>query len=282
MHKKRLRLPESLKGSDIAVPEKVQNFFRPVRAEKSGGAVINLFGTVGSEWSGFTDREVADRIEALKDETEITVNINSPGGDFFTGVAVYNMLVNFSGRVVVRVVGLAGSAASIIAMAGDEIQVSDASMIFVHCTMSPDFGNRFVKAAKIADMTKFDTIIANLYSARTGLDYEDALEMMERENGEGTIMTGAESKEKGFADVLKDFGGEIEEDEDDSPVEAKRAVDLALAKAGYSVAERKTIHASLKEFHKPRAVEQDVTPRADVVSQETKSRLTLLAEALRS
>jgi ATP-dependent Clp protease protease subunit len=95
--------------------------------------VIDIFGPIGKDpltGEGVSDKDVS---LALKDATgEVTVNINSPGGSAFQGLAIYSMLSNYSGKVVVNILGAAGSAASIIAMSGDTIRISTGGSVMIH------------------------------------------------------------------------------------------------------------------------------------------------------
>lgn len=82
----------------------------------------------------------------------VTVNINSPGGDMFEGLAIYNLLREYSGKVTVKVLGIAASAASIIAMAGDEIQIGRGAFLMIHNCWIVMIGNRHDLAKAAIDI----------------------------------------------------------------------------------------------------------------------------------
>jgi ATP-dependent protease ClpP protease subunit len=101
-----------------------RRWYEMVRAEAGDAATIRIFGDIGESWWGdsVSATSFADELDALgRNVRSIELRINSPGGDMFDGVAIYNTLRNHSARKTVYVDGLAASAASVIAMAGDEI-----------------------------------------------------------------------------------------------------------------------------------------------------------------
>ena len=156
-----------------------------------------LFGTVGGDAffdDGFEAREVVTALAKLKGD--ITVRINSWGGVVSDGVAIHNALKNHKGKVTVQVDGIAASAASVIAMAGDEIIVPENSTLMVHNASSITIGTKadHFKQAEVLD--KFDGQLAGIFAERTGLSKDGVSMLMNAE----TWMTGSEAVAKGFAD----------------------------------------------------------------------------------
>ncbi|KLB48562.1 peptidase, partial [Xanthomonas euvesicatoria] len=90
---------------------------------------------------GVTARRVAGALRAMG-KGPVTVNVNSPGGDMFEGLAIYNLLREHDGEITVKVLGLAASAASIIAMAGDTVQIARAGFLMIHNAWVMAVGNR--------------------------------------------------------------------------------------------------------------------------------------------
>ena len=179
-----------------------------------------LNGTIAEE-SWFDD----DVTPALfKSELEsgggnVTVWINSPGGDCFAAAQIYNMLTSYKGHVTVKIDGLAASAASVIAMAGDSVLVSPVSMIMIHNPATMAMGDRgdMQKAIEMLDSVK-DSII-NAYVAKTGLSRNKLSKLMDDE----TWMDANKAVELRFADdIMKRTGSkdEPEEVEDAKPDEA--------------------------------------------------------------
>lgn len=165
-------------------------------AAKSGDTLtLNIYGSIGENWNGdgITAQTVSDALKA--DSKSITVRVNSPGGSAFDGVAIYNLLKSASRPVAVIVDGMAASAASIIAMAGDTITMATGSVMMVHEGQAMAFGAAD-DMRKMADT--LDTVtssIADIYVARTGLKKSDVLDMQNAE----TWMTAEEAVEMGFA-----------------------------------------------------------------------------------
>jgi len=165
---------------------------------------LRLYGEVGWPEDGFTAETVARQLEGIGDE-DLDVLINSNGGGVFDGVTIYQMLVNHPGMVRVHVQGIAASIASIIAMAGDEIEMAQSSRFMIHNPMGPSaiaFGNSkdLREAAeetnRVANL--LDSIrdqMADVYAARTGNTRAAILEWMEAE----TYFTAQEAMEQGFA-----------------------------------------------------------------------------------
>jgi ATP-dependent protease ClpP protease subunit len=131
------------------------------------GAEIDIFDVIGQTWDGegITTSSIRAQLDALGDRPLI-VNINSPGGSFFDGLAIYNLLAAHPAPVTVRVLGLAASAASIIAMAGDRIEMASASQMMIHDTRAMAIGNAAVMLETASVLEMFDEASAILYYER--------------------------------------------------------------------------------------------------------------------
>jgi len=169
----------------------------------------------------------------------VTVNINSPGGDMFEGLAIYNLLREYEGKVTVKVLGLAASAASIIAMAGDEVQIGRGAFLMIHNCWVYAMGNRHDLQQIATDMAPFDKAMNDIYGARTGLDAATIDAMMDAE----TYIGGSDAVEKGFADRL--LAADEIADGDDSPAAALRKLDAMLAKTDAPRSERRKLLKAL-------------------------------------
>jgi len=170
----------------------------------------------------------------------VTVNINSPGGDLFEGLTIYNQLREYPGKVTVKILGLAASAASIIAMSGDEIQIGRSAFLMIHNTWGMAVGHRHDFADMAEKMAPFDLAMREIYVARTGMDETTITEMMDRE----TWMNGGEAIGKGFADAL--LPADSTQQDNDSPIAALRKLDALLAKANTPRAERRGLLNALR------------------------------------
>jgi ATP-dependent protease ClpP protease subunit len=219
-----------------------------IKAAKPGDNSISIFDVIGADYwgDGVTASRIAGALRSL-DGADVTVNINSPGGDMFEGLAIYNLLREYKGKVTVKVLGLAASAASIIAMAGDEVQIGRGAFLMIHNCWVYAMGNRHDLAQIAADMEPFDKAMGDIYSARSGLSLEDVSAMMDGE----TYIGGSDAVEKGFADRL--LSADEIADDDDSPSAALRKLDALLAKTDTPRSERRKLLKALSGS-KPGAV----------------------------
>lgn len=173
-----------------------KQFYRFVTNE-AGSNELYLEGVIAKE--SWYDDEVSPkqfREQLDKVSGEITVRINSPGGDVFAGMQIYNMLKDRSGSVTVIVDALAASAASFIAMAGDKIIMNTGSMMMVHKASTIAWGNEDEMQEVIEMLRKTDDSIVSVYAARTGKSKEEIKQLLADE----TWMTADEAVEMGFAD----------------------------------------------------------------------------------
>lgn len=203
-------------------------------AASSDDDTITMFDVIGEDWwtgGGVTAKRVSAALRAIGDK-DVTVKINSPGGDMFEGIAIYNLLRSHPAKVTVEVLGWAASAASIIAMAGDEIRMGLGTFMMVHNAWGVVIGNRhdMREAAELFD--GFDSAIADIYEARTGLTRAEIVKLMDAE----TFMGPSEAVKNGFADVVDDG---IEQPEGDAKnmdrgLMARRQTEAALARAGFT------------------------------------------------
>lgn len=160
---------------------------------------LYLYGTVGASFwdeDHFTAKMVREQLAQM--DGDITVRINSGGGIAVEGQAIYTMLADWPGKVTIVVDGAAASAASLIAMAGDEIVMRLGSFMLIHDPAQPWTMGRGTEAdhAKEAEILgKIANAYADIYAARTGSSREDARGIMVAE----TVMDGQEAVDQGFA-----------------------------------------------------------------------------------
>lgn len=161
---------------------------------------LYIYDDLGPSWAGMID--VDSVVRALKqlpaNHKRVIVRINSPGGDVFEGFAIYNALARHPADIVVEVDGLAASAASIVAMAGDTIRMAANSMMMVHRAWTIAIGNGADLAKTVEVLNKVDENLAETYAARTGLDVEEIAVMLDEE----TWLQADEAVAKGFADEV--------------------------------------------------------------------------------
>jgi len=184
----------------------MNKFWRWVKnkAPDSGGSdeeerALYLNGAI-SDTSWFDD-DVTPAI--FKDELNagkgnITVWINSPGGDCFAAAQIYNMLRDYKGHVTVKIDSLAASAASVIAMAGDEVLISPTGMFMIHNPSTVAMGDHGDLEKAIDMLNEVKNSIINAYQAKTGLSRNKLSKLMEDE----TWMDANKAVEFGFADGM--------------------------------------------------------------------------------
>ena len=161
--------------------------------------ILFLNGTIAEE--SWFDDEVTPALfkeELNSGEGDITVWINSPGGDCVAAAQIYNMLMNYKGNVTVKIDGIAASAASVIAMAGNKVIVSPVSMIMIQNPATIAFGDTSEMQKAIAMLDEVKESIINAYEIKTGLSRAKLSHLMDAE----TWMDANSAIELGFADEI--------------------------------------------------------------------------------
>lgn len=210
-----------------------------VHAEEKNNT-INIFDVIGADYfgEGFTAKRMSAALRSIGSENDVVVNINSPGGDFFEGATIYNLLAEHKGHVTINVSGLAASAASVIAMAGDTIKISQVGFLMIHNAWGMVIGNRHDMTQAAEVFATFDASMRDLYAARTGLEAKDVEKLMDGE----TWLNAADSVEKGFAsEIIHVKTVDPDGNEKKAKAMAKRTIEMALAKQGISKKEREEI-----------------------------------------
>lgn len=226
---------------------------KPVAAIKGSDTTISILDVIGEDyWSGtgVTANRISAALRSIGNQN-ITVQINSPGGDMFEGIAIYNLLRSHPAKVTVEVLGWAASAASIIAMAGDEIRMGLGSFMMVHNAWGLVIGNRHDMREAAALFDQFDAALADIYEARTGMKRADIEQLMDAE----TFMNPTQAVKYGFADGITDdadhaSGATVSASATvPSQILAKRRIDAALAQQGISRTERRKMFNQIAGTH---------------------------------
>lgn len=227
-------------------PSALDRWNSGVKAASEDDSTISILDPIGEDWygNGVTSKRVSAALRAIG-KKDVTISINSPGGDYFEGLAIYNLLRDHPAKVTVKIVGIAASAASVIAMAADEVQIARAGFIMIHNTWVVGAGDRHA-LRDIADwLEPFDMTAIDIYSARTGLNEKDLGGMLDRE----TWIGGADAVDKGFADSLLS-ADEIEsraaQSLDERPKAAAHKLDTLLARLNVPRSERRELIQALK------------------------------------
>jgi len=186
---------------------KKRKFWNWVRDADTGERTLVLNGQIAEDsWFGDEVTPTIFRDELMKGEGNITVWINSPGGDVFAAAQIYNMLMDYKGNVTVRIDGLAASAASVIAMAGTTVEMSPVGMLMVHNPSTAVIGNTKEMQAAIQMLDEVKESILNAYELKTGQSRQSLSDLMDAESW----MNAKKAVELGFADKIL-FANEDEE-----------------------------------------------------------------------
>mgnify|MGYP000703627006 CR=1 FL=1 len=158
-----------------------------------------LNGTIAEEsWFDDDITPALFKEELLSGSGDITVWINSPGGDCVAAAQIYNMLMDYKGNVTVKIDGIAASAASVIAMAGTKVMVSPVSMLMIHNPATMAFGDSAEMQKAIAMLEEVKESIINAYEIKTDLSRAKISHLMDAE----TWMNASMAIELGFADEI--------------------------------------------------------------------------------
>ncbi|MES2706085.1 MAG: head maturation protease, ClpP-related [Verrucomicrobiota bacterium] len=190
------------------MPERLRTLWndaaRLPRPKAAAGELL-LYDRIGHDYwdgGGLTHQYVTDWLKALPaDSASITVRINSPGGDVFEGVGIYNALITWqtaqAGRKIeVRIDAIAASIASVIAMAGDDIVIAGNAMMMIHPASTVTWGTAENHRQSATLLDQIDGTILATYAARAEQAEADIKGWMDAE----TFMTAEESVARGFAD----------------------------------------------------------------------------------
>lgn len=232
-----------------APEEAVEAFDPSLVAAVEEETTISIYGQIGVDpisGADNTERRVSAALRSIG-RREVTVNLNSPGGSFFSGLAIYNLLRAHPAKVTVNVVGMAGSAASVVAMAGDEILMADGSFIMVHNASGIVIGNKFDTQDATDLLAEIDEAMAEVYAARAGVEKKIAAAWMDRKRGDGTMFNAATAIEKGLADGKVKPGAIKVKADATKTIPRERIVENALvAAANMSPQEAKALIAEMK------------------------------------
>lgn len=180
-----------------------KQYFNIAKINDSVGE-IDIYGEIIDESWRMSDTETSapsfkDALKELKDVKQITVNINSGGGDVFSGVAIHNMLKSHKAHVTVKIDGLAASIASVIAMAGDKVIIPRNAMLMIHNAWTFAVGNASDLRKQAEDLEKINSVVINSYLDKNpDIDEDKLRSLMDDE----TWLTAQEAKDLGLVDVI--------------------------------------------------------------------------------
>lgn len=240
--------------------------------------ILHLNGTIAEE--SWFDDDVTPKLfedELKAGSGDVTVWINSPGGDCVAAAQIYNMLKDYKGNVTVKIDGIAASAASVIAMAGTKVLMSPVSMLMIHNPMTVAMGNvnEIQKAIEMLDSVK-DSIV-NAYQIKTGMTRAKISHLMDAE----TWMDANKAVELGFADDIlfrdADKKKTVEEGPDEDE-EEKKVNQLKKDTTNYMLFSRRDANADFINKLKERCGVSNSTPnkKEGRCIEELRGRLDLI------
>lgn len=263
------------KFETIALAEDFRHF-ETRAADGERKPTISIFDYIGDdgEGGGVSAKRVAGALRALAGQ-DIVVEINSPGGNYFDGVAIYNLLRRHDGDVEVQILGQAASAASVIAMAGDTIAMAHNSEIMIHEARGLFFGTKSEMAEGMAVLTHIDELMVETYAARSGRPAAEFSAMIE---GKDVYFRGQEAIDAGLADTLLEREAQmpVYAAADDLPTD-KASLDKFLAKHDMPRSARRELFRAIGEGTRTAATSDPATLRAGAEPEPWFAGLTALS-----
>lgn len=180
----------------------MNNWFALKHDEKKKAATVRIFDQIGTDWfgEGTNAKNFTDAVDELGELELINLHINSPGGNVYEGLAIYNYLRRHDAEVHVYVDGIAASIASIIAMAGDRIVMPENTNMFIHNPWTFAGGDATSLRKTADELDSMRSSLLGIYMQRSNLSEEDVVAMMDGE----TLLTAEEAVEWGFATELEE------------------------------------------------------------------------------
>lgn len=247
------------------------DWYRIEAKDNDDNAEIIIYDVIGWPYN-----DAFDLVRALGNikAKNITVRINSPGGDVFDGVAIFNALKDHDARVTTKIEGLAASMASIVALAGDEVQAHKNAMYMIHDPWVLAAGNQY-DLREIADiLQKIGGNMLDIYYDKSNIGKRELKAMMKEE----TWFTAQEAKDRGLIDTVLEAGAakakfdlsifaNVPDDYDYEPPErTEREKEKALRDVGLSIKEAKAFLAGRRE-----AAQRDVEEQSQILINAIKT-----------
>lgn len=247
-----------------------------VEALASDQPTISIFDYIGDdgEGGGVSSKRISAALRSVGDKP-IRVEINSPGGNYFEGVSIYNQLRRHPREVTVQVLGVAASAASVIAMAGDRIEIAANAEIMIHEARGLFMGTKSEMQDAWETLAHLDSAMCETYAARSGRPVAEFEAMIA---GKDKFFRGQEAIDAGLADALIEREAQmpVYASADDHLPSDKASLDTFLAKQGMTRTQRRDLYAAMGTGTLRAA--DPATPRA---GDEPEADLSRLFEALR-
>ena len=223
-----------------------RKFWNWVRNDKEDRILI-LNGEISSEtWYGDEITPQIFRSELNSGQGKVTVWINSPGGDCFVAAQIYNMLMEYPGCVDVHIDGIAASAASVIAMAGNHVAISPVGMMMIHNPATVSIGDEREMKKAMDMLSEVKESIINAYEIKTGLPRKQLSNMMNAESW----FNARKALELGFADSVLYDGDDDDDIKDEGMIFSRAAVTNSLLDKLKAKMTKTDIRVEASVFHK--------------------------------
>ena len=240
----------------------MNKFWNWVRNEDTGASELIFNGPISEDtWFGDEITPAMFRNELSKVSGDLTVWLNSPGGDVFAASQIYTMLRNHKGKVTVKIDGIAASAASVVAMAGDETLIAPTGMLMIHNPSTVAFGNKEAMQKAIELLDEVKESIINAYEEKSGLSRSKIARMMDEE----TWLNAKKAQSLGLVDGILFASGqpqpkpeedEPDEDDENTPKEDEPKEDNLTAMSYSRAATMQSLMQKVSAEHKGTPVDQ--------------------------
>lgn len=203
----------------------MKKFWNWVKDEESEARTLYLDGVIAEEsWFDDDVTPKAFKEDLVAGEGDIVIWLNSPGGDCIAASQIYTMLMDYKGRVTVKIDGIAASAASVIAMAGTEVLMAPTALMMVHNPLTVAIGDSEEMQKAIAMLSEVKESIINAYEIKTGLSRARLSHLMDAE----TWLNANKAIELGFADDILADGKKHARQDDFTYAFSRRSVTNSL------------------------------------------------------
>jgi ATP-dependent Clp protease, protease subunit len=246
-----------------------------VEALASDQPTISIFDYIGDdgEGGGVTTKRISAALRSIGDKP-VRVEMNSPGGNYFEGVAIYNQLRRHPREVTIQVLGVAASAASVIAMAGDRVEIAHNAEIMIHEARGLFLGTKSEMKDAWETLAHLDTAMCEVYSARSGREVAEFEALIA---GKDVFFRGQEAIDAGLADALIEREAQmpVYASADDQFPSDKASLDSFLAKQGMPRAERRDLFREM--IPEARRAEGHAEPQAGITEEQRQRLLSAMS-----
>jgi len=176
--------------------------------ESNAERLLEIYGTIAEE--SWFDDDITPKMfhdELFSGSGDVTIWINSPGGDCIAASQIYSMLMDYKGNITIKIDGIAASAASVIAMAGTKVLMAPTALMMIHNPVTLAYGDHTEMSKAIEMLNEVKESIINAYEIKTGMSRAKISRLMDEE----TWMNANKAIELGFADdILSDEKKQVE------------------------------------------------------------------------